>query len=269
MPGQVIPTHSGYMRGHGTTEENGQLIATVCGLVEQVSALIYVRPLRSRYVGEVGDVIVGRVDEIGNGRWYVEVCSSQRAQLHLAAINLPGSVQRRRTEEDEKEMRRFLAEGDILSTEVQRVQSDGLILLHTRSAKYGKLENGCLVQVPPQLVRRQASHMVNLPCEPPVGVVLGNNGYIWVGLPQRESARDTINYALGEVTYQAVSPPQRQAICRVRNCIAALSAHYLQLTPQSIMDVYSASVRGKLEVSSLTNPEVVRDLIREYIKTKT
>lgn len=36
-------------RGHGTTEFNGEVVATVCGVVERVNKLVYVRSLRARY----------------------------------------------------------------------------------------------------------------------------------------------------------------------------------------------------------------------------
>ena len=37
----------------------------------QVNKLICVRPLRSRYVPEIGDVVVGRITEVGQRRWKV------------------------------------------------------------------------------------------------------------------------------------------------------------------------------------------------------
>lgn len=52
------------LRGHGTTELNGEVVATLCGVVERVNKLVYVRALRSRYKPEVGDIIVGRVLEV-------------------------------------------------------------------------------------------------------------------------------------------------------------------------------------------------------------
>lgn len=36
-------------RGHGTSELNGEISATICGIVERVNKLVYVRSLRARY----------------------------------------------------------------------------------------------------------------------------------------------------------------------------------------------------------------------------
>ena len=49
--------------------------------------------------------------------------------------------------EDELSMRKYLVEGDLISAEVQNIYHDGSLSLHTRSLKYGKLGQGCLIKV--------------------------------------------------------------------------------------------------------------------------
>ena len=89
--------------GHGTYVDNGNLVASVAGIVERVNKLVSVRPLqsrcvslvyvssygvlwsrwcpcclsRARYVGEIGDVVVGRVVEVGAKRWKVDINARQ------------------------------------------------------------------------------------------------------------------------------------------------------------------------------------------------
>ena len=41
-----------------------------------------------------------------------------------------------------------------VSAEIQNINTEGSISLHTRSFKYGKLENGQLITVPCNLVKR-------------------------------------------------------------------------------------------------------------------
>ena len=60
----------------------------------------------------------------------VDINSYQHGVLSLTSINLPGGVQRRRSEEDQLNMRKFFVEGDIISGEVMQVNSnDGKISL--------------------------------------------------------------------------------------------------------------------------------------------
>lgn len=44
-------------------------------------------------------------------------------------------------------MRDYLKEGDLVSAEVQQIHHDGVLSLHTRSLKYGKLAQGILLTV--------------------------------------------------------------------------------------------------------------------------
>nr|GMC79314.1 exosome complex component RRP4 homolog [Ipomoea batatas]GMD04838.1 exosome complex component RRP4 homolog [Ipomoea batatas] len=141
----VIPVdhEDGVLKGHGTAEMDGRVVATLCGVVERVNKLVYVRSLRARYKPEVGDIIVGRVIEvIGHfplesiltcllywvigaivnakvdpKRWRLEINSSQDAVLMLSCMNLPDGIQ----------------------AEVRGFQHDGSLHLQARSQKYGKV----------------------------------------------------------------------------------------------------------------------------------
>jgi exosome complex component RRP4 len=86
--------------------------------------------------------------------------------------------QRMRTTADQLQMRTLYAEQDLISAEIQNIGADGQISLHTRSMKYGKLENGQLIIAPSSLVKRLAQHYISFPWG--VDVILGRNGYIWI-----------------------------------------------------------------------------------------
>jgi len=191
LPGQLIRTEAGFIRGHGTYEKEEQLFATVSGIVEQVNKLISVRPLKSRYTGDVGDVIVGRITEVGPKRWRVDVNSKQDAALLLSSINLPDGELRRRTKEDALQMRNFFVENDLISAEVQQFYSDGSMSLHTRNLKYGKLENGQFISVQPALIKRCKSHFKTLSCG--VDLILGNNGYIFLSIGKSDNNNEINN----------------------------------------------------------------------------
>lgn len=105
-----VDMEDGFLQGHGTQVVDGRLMATVCGTVERVNKLVSVRPLRSRYNPETGDVVLGRVTEIAGKRWKLDVNSRQDAILQLSAVNLPGGIQRRRNAVDELNMRQLYGE---------------------------------------------------------------------------------------------------------------------------------------------------------------
>ena len=70
-------------------QEDG-LYASVAGIVERVNQLISVKPLKSRYYGEIGDVVVGRITEVHQKRWKVDTNSRLDSVLLLSSVNLPG-----------------------------------------------------------------------------------------------------------------------------------------------------------------------------------
>lgn len=240
-PGDVITQAGDYMRGHGTFIEDDKLMASVIGTVEIVNKLIFVQPLKARYNGEVGDVVVGRIKEVGQKRWKVDTFAKLDSVLMLSSVNLPGGELRRRSVQDELMMRDVLAEGDLISAEVQSLFSDGSLSLHTRSQKYGKLEQGMLVQVSPSLIKRCKTHFHKLSCG--ASVIIGNNGYIWL-------------QPHGNNKGSCISREDREVIARLRNCILALTDHRMLIFDSSLNFAFIASVNAKFSVKDLLKPEV-------------
>ncbi|KAH7467181.1 Exosome complex component RRP4 [Phytophthora ramorum] len=251
-PGQIISTETGaFLRGHGTyLSGRNELVASVAGVVEKVNQLITVRPLVSRYIGEVGDIVVGRVTDVASKRWKVDVNGQQDAGLMLSSVTLPGGAQRRRTYADQLQMRAFFVENDLISAEIQEVRYDGSLSLHTRSLRYGKLENGQFVAVAAPLVKRMKQHMVTLPG---IGVdaILGTNGYIWVSRSMAalggddEDANSSMETRVEVLTAKRqlhastpMSVEDRRRIARVSQALLRLNEQFRLITPESIMDTY-------------------------------
>eukprot|EP00727_Mastigamoeba_balamuthi_P001147 m51a1_g11029 putative exosome complex component rrp4-like (302) ;mRNA; r:422171-423311 len=260
IPGESIPVEAGFLRGHGTylddASSSQRLIASVSGFVERVNKLVTVRPLLSRYQGEVGDVVVGRVTEVAQGRWKVDINAKMDAVLPLSAVNLPGGVQRKRTYLDELNMRSFFVEGDLVSCEVQSFYADGSAGLHTRSTRYGKLLQGTFVSVPAALVKRCKSHFIRT--EYGVSVVLGNNGYIWV-YPSAVDDAMAAQQSQGQYAEPAlvtVSPDLRSRMARVANSFTVLASHGVYVAPATVAAVYDESVRAGLSTSDMLRPTI-------------
>lgn len=280
-PGELVTDDSVWMRGHGTYYLENETYSSVAGVVSRVNKLLSVIPLKSRYSPETGDHVVGRIAEVGNRRWKVDIGSRQHAVLMLGSVNLPGGILRRKSETDELQMRNFLKEGDLLNAEVQSLFQDGSAALHTRSLKYGKLRNGFFIQVPSSLIIRSKNHTHNLPGN--VTVVLGVNGYIWLRKStQMDNAKDSVTTEISngstdhkhgktgptgsvslnpssnvaitrleeESSWQIYSDENdpditeriRQTISRYANVIKALAYCELGITQERIISAYEASM---------------------------
>ncbi|KAJ3024242.1 UNVERIFIED_CONTAM: Exosome complex component RRP4 [Siphonaria sp. JEL0065] len=249
-PGETVTSDAAFMKGHGTYNDGDDLVGTVVGVVERINKLISVKPFRARYNGEIGDVVVGRISEVTQKRWKVDIGARQDAMLLLAAVNLPGGELRRRSESDELQMRQLLAEGDMISAEIQAFFGDGAVSLHTRSLKYGKLKSGQLITVPSSLVKRSKAHFIHYTLAEglKVDVILGMNGFVWIakgtgGLEKKDTPQQQQQDA--DALYANVNEPvtieERQAIARISNCILALAREGEFITEAAILHVYEAS----------------------------
>lgn len=285
-PGDIITRDVGFMRGHGTymkdDDESGKgpsssavLTASVAGVVQRVNKLISVTPLKTKYQCEIGDVVVGRITEVQQRRWKADINARLDASLLLSSVNLVGGELRRRSEQDELAMRKYLVEGDLISAEVQNLYNDGSSTLHTRSLKYGKLSQGTLVKVSPSLVKRRKIHFHQLPCG--ASVILGNNGFVWVSPTQHEeqtsSSSDTPgNASSGGFTQNLtqVPRPSREVVSRVRNCILALAENGVMLWDTTLIHAYDVSM--KFSLTDLLKKGVMREvanLTKQQIEMET
>ncbi|GAA5906215.1 hypothetical protein JCM6882_006078 [Rhodosporidiobolus microsporus] len=274
-PGEVIADANRWMRGHGTYVQDDKVLASVAGTLERVNKLVSVKPLRTKYRGEVGDLVVGRIVEVGPKRWKVETHASQNAVLMLSSINLPGGVQRRKLESDELQMRTFFQEGDLLVAEVQAFFGDGAMSLHTRSLKYGKLKNGLLLTVPPSLILRSKSHFHTLPPHIGADLIIGLNGYVWVSKTvKRETRADGEEVGFGEESGEGVysgenehiPPSTRLSITRLSLLITLLARHCIPLSAELIVEAHDTAVRllgeGQDGVRRLARREVGEEVLR-------
>lgn len=288
-PGELVTDDPVWMKGHGTYYLENRTYSSVAGTVSRVNRLLSVIPIRGRYQPETGDHIVGRITEVGQKRWKVDIGAKQDAVLMLGSVNLPGGVLRRKNEADELQMRNFLKEGDLLNAEVQSLFQDGSASLHTRSLKYGKLRDGVFLKVPSSLVVRSKYHSHELPGG--VSVILGVNGYVWLrktsDLQQQQSAshvgKDAAalstrgNYSVGNASVtitrleeessweiysdvnDQISQSIRETITRYANCIKILAYCEIGITLERVTACYEASMAYD-EAGKLIDREVMESI---------
>ncbi len=137
-------------------------------------------------------------------------------------------------------MRDYFQEGDVFACEIQKVMENGEVVVHCRSNKYGILCNGQLVQVDGSLVKRQAQHFITVPVAGGrlVQMILGNNGWVWVGLPSKQTGHiQSLNFTQMDSKHETVEPEMRLSISRVCNCIQALGEAFMEVTTESIQAV--------------------------------
>ncbi|GMH46101.1 hypothetical protein BSKO_14065 [Bryopsis sp. KO-2023] len=244
--GDIIETDAeeGFLKGHGTQIVEEQLVATICGVLERINKLVSVRPLKSRYAAETGDVVVGRVSAIHRRNWKIDLNGRVDAQLGLSAVILPGGILRRRTVEDELNMRSVFREGDLISAEVQTVRHDGGINLHTRSEKYGQLQGGQLVQVAANLIHRQRHHFHTLD-DLGVTLIFGCNGMVWIAPTGKAEIEN------------------RRNICRLANAVKCLSKLCLPIFLATVMNVFKLSEENAVVIRDMSRSDFLAQIVEK------
>ena len=182
-------------------------------------------------------------------------------------------MQRRRTAEDQLQMRSFFVEDDVvnkLPTRDTLVRHLGWLsrcapkcsrlmemvaLLYTHAVNgitlaiiaeglnhvgcsYGKVTGGLFVKALSTLIKRSAQHIHSLPCG--INAIFGNNGYIWIS-PSAESEDGKEKEAAGK------AKEKFERVARVRNAIIVLAKQFMLISAQSVMSVYDASLQAGLE----------------------
>ncbi|KAK2952554.1 putative Exosome complex component RRP4 [Blattamonas nauphoetae] len=278
LPGEIIDETGDFVNGHGTRQTSRGIVSTILGTASLQNKFLSVKPLRTNYQGEVGDVVVGRVVEIVQHQWKIDVHSKLFAGIKLGAINLPGNELRIKDATDELNMRGFLQEGDLISAEVQKVHADGSLALHSRNLLYGRLENGILVKVASSLIVRTKQHFFTFSFG--VKSIFGLNGYIWLS----PSSDIDINQQLREDYAGASFIPRtsnvlsdssalpfspfergtRLAMARLRNILLLMNSEWEPISPQVVEELFNFSHKQKLEVIDLLNDQIGHKLLTDF-----
>ena len=262
---------SGYQSEH--------LIASTAGIITRTNKLIQVTQPNAPYAPQTGDPVIGRITSIAESKWNISLnleCLTLPASLPLTGINLPDGMQRMRTSADALSMRQLLKEGDVISAEVRTVHSAsgtiGNVVLHARSIRCGKLENGCFVMVPSWLVTRMKKHFVTLGNQGEEGfdgiqveVLIGCNGGIWIQLAMTEleemgesgGIMEEVQRIRKEHSERVITKEERAVLARVKNAVEALKLVCCRVTPENICKVVASSALKGYTLQEMLRPSVM------------
>ena len=71
-------------------------MASVMGSVEITNKLIMVKPIKSKYAPQVGDIVVGWVQKVANKRWRIDIKASGYAYFPSTPPTSPNSEKKTR-----------------------------------------------------------------------------------------------------------------------------------------------------------------------------
>lgn len=136
-----------------------------------------------------------------------------------------------------------MTEGDLVVAEVQQISNmDKSINLHIRNESFGKLKSGALLQVSPDLIKKQKRHMIDLSMG--IKLILAMNGWVWVELIDEE---DDEGY---------------EKIAKLLNILKIFNELYVAIRIQDMLNCYNLC-KGKKASEIPFSP--MRDHIVDYL----
>ncbi|EKE41442.1 hypothetical protein ENUP19_0241G0005 [Entamoeba nuttalli] len=247
-PGDEIFYEEGCIPGNGILVEGNEFISCVHGTVERINKLVCVNPIRARYSGNVGDVVVGRIVSVGVGFWKVDINGKNTGLLQISSINLPDGIQRRRTEIDNLNIKTFFDVNELICAEVQSMNGQSCIQLHTRNERYGKLNEGILIQVHPSLIKRCKSHITLF--KNGIKFICGMNGYIFISL-NNESDYSNVGF---------------ERVARVANCVTILQNKTMHINGPIVEHLSEETVGLGIPVSLMLLKKNQELIIAKYVE---
>ncbi len=176
-PGDLL-AEGDYVAGDNTYKKDGEIYAMRVGLVEYIDRKVFVVALKAFYVPSVGDIIIGKVVEIGLGAWIIDIRAPYPAVLRASdAFNRPFKPQR-------DDMPSILDVGDLVMAKIVAYDRTRAPLLTIREPDLGKIERGQTVEVTPtkipRVIGRKGSMITMLKQETNCQITVGQNGVVLV-----------------------------------------------------------------------------------------
>jgi exosome complex component RRP4 len=174
VPGDLLAISS-KKAGPGTYSQGGKIFASQLGIKTVRPDSISVVPLAGRYLPVTGDLVVGKIVDVGASNWLVDINSPYPSPLHVNEV--PWRV-------EFGETRKFMQVGDIVLLKIVAVDELKRISVSMQDHGLRKLTGGMVIEVSPSKVPRvigkNGSMIQMLKNETACRIYVGQNGRIWI-----------------------------------------------------------------------------------------
>lgn len=174
VPGELLAISS-KKAGVGTYSEGGKIFASQLGIKTVRPDSISVVPLAGQYIPVTGDLVVGKIVDVGASNWLVDINSPYPSPLHVNEV--PWRV-------EFGETRKFMSVGDIVLLMIVGVDETKRIRVSMQEHGLRKLTGGMVMEVSPSKVPRvigkNGSMIQMLKNMTSCRIYVGQNGRIWI-----------------------------------------------------------------------------------------
>ena len=174
VPGDLLADRS-MKAGPGTYVEDGNIYASLLGIKSIRSNTVGIVPLSGQYVPMRGDMVIGKIVDLGASNWLVDIKAPHPSPLHVNEV--PWRV-------EFGETGRFMTVGDLVLLKVMGVDELGRVLISMKEHGLRKLAGGMVFDIAPakvpRVIGRSGSMIQILKNSTGCRIHVGQNGRIWI-----------------------------------------------------------------------------------------
>lgn len=183
-PGELL-AEGDHILGDNSYRIGNQIFSACIGLVEVDGNRVFVVPLKGGYIPRVGDLVAGRIVDIGLSGWSVDILAPYPAMLPASETPGPRGPRRR-------DLSETFDVGDTVLAQVLAFDRTRDPLLTIKGPGLGKVSTGRVVEISaakiPRLIGRKGSMISMLKRETGSQITVGQNGValVWGKTPESE-----------------------------------------------------------------------------------
>jgi len=175
IPGDLLSETSEFKAGIGTFRENGRIYAAQVGIKSIRGNYINVVPLAGKYIPKAGDMVIGKIIDIGPSNWLVDINCPYPAPLHVNDV--PWRV-------DFGDTAKYLNVGNNILVKVLKVDETKRIQLTLKEQGLRRLTSGRIIEIShskvPRVIGKSGSMISMLKNYTNTRMFVGQNGRIWI-----------------------------------------------------------------------------------------
>lgn len=183
IPGDLI-AEGEYRCGEGVVKRGNGYYSTLVGLFQDKGDFIQVKALKGKYIPRPGDLVIGKVIEVGLTNWIVNIGAP------YSAILIANNATEKRFDPVKDDTRRIFDVGDIILTKIASFDRTRDPSILTNERGLGKLRGGRLIEIEaahiPRVIGKKGTMINMVKRLTRTQIITGQNGRIWVQGKKKE-----------------------------------------------------------------------------------
>ena len=178
VPGEILAEGMDYLPSGDVFRDGDKLISEKVGLVNISGRIIKVIALNGKYLPKRGDLVIGKVVDIGLFGWRVDFGWAYEANISLRDVSEYINTER------DNELTKYYNIGDYVIGQITRVGGSKIIDLSMKGPGLRKLSPGRLLYIAstkvPRVIGKQGSMISMIKDATDCKLSVGQNGIVWI-----------------------------------------------------------------------------------------